>query len=177
MRILLINGSSRPDKNNAALLHGIVKRYEHYECIIYHDLSGFPLYLADLEDKQVNQIVKDFKIVTNKSDVVIVSTPEYIYGVPAILKNALEWLTQSGELNHKKILAITYTPHQPRGAKCMEALLQSLKALNSDICASLQLYQDQLTIDHNHLMHGDESLSLLDTAVDLLTHIDVEQDD
>ena len=55
--------------------------------------------------------------------------------MPALIKNALEWITSSGELVGKKVLAITFTPNEPRGDKAMQSLLWSLQALDANIVA------------------------------------------
>ena len=169
--ILTINGSSRPDQHNARLLCAISKRYKQFEFKSYHDLSSLPLYIADQESWRTNQHVRDFRHLVREVDAVIISTPEYIHGLPAILKNALEWLTESGELHDKKVMAICYSPHEPRGSKCLKTLLDSLKALNAQILGSLQLYQNELNVDAEVNMHGEASLLLLEEAIKQLTNI------
>jgi len=171
--IVTINGSSRPDQHNAKLLCAIAKRYKQLEIRPYHDLSLLPLYIADQEQMRSNQHVKDFKQLILNSDAIIISTPEYIHSLPAVLKNALEWLTESGELHSKKVLALTYTPHQPRGTKCMNALVNSLSALNANIIATLQLYQNELKVDDEFNMQGEESVLFLDEAINQLTQTDL----
>lgn len=168
--ILTINGSSRPDQHNAKLLCAMPKRYPQLVFKSYHDLSLLPLYIADQEPVLTNQAVKDFRLLVKESDAVIVSTPEYLHSLPAVLKNALEWLTKSGDLNDKKVLAISYSPHEPRGAKALNTLLESLKALNAQIIGSLQLYQNELTIDAELNMQGQESELLIHEAIKQLTN-------
>lgn len=167
--IVTINGSSRPDQHNANLLCAIAKRYTQFEFRSYHDLSSLPLYVADQEQIRTTQHVKNFRRLISQSDAVIISTPEYIHSLPAVLKNSLEWLTESGELHSKKVLALTYTPHQPRGTKCMNTLVNSLSALNANIIATLQLYQNELKVDGEFNMYGEESVLFLDEAINQLT--------
>ena len=57
----------------------------------------------------------DWRKILQESDAVIISIPEYIHNIPALIKNALEWVTTSGEFLGKKVLPITFTPHEPRG--------------------------------------------------------------
>lgn len=163
--IVAINGSSRPDAHNARLLQAIAQRYDNYTFELYLDLSNIPLYLADRESALVNESVIQFRNSLSRADAILISTPEYIHNIPAILKNALEWLTESGEMNNKRTLPIIYSPHQPRGTKALSALESSLTALNAYIIGSMQLYQNELTIEQDLEMNGSFSLELLDAAM------------
>ncbi|MGB1317922.1 MAG: NADPH-dependent FMN reductase, partial [Flavobacteriales bacterium] len=102
------------------------------------------------------------------SDAVIISTPEYIHNIPAVLKNALEWITESGELHEKPVLAITFTPAAPRGEFAMKSLLQSLSALNAKVVAELPLYRNELPLANGSLNEQSEQYELLAEALTLL---------
>ena len=163
--ILAINGSSRPDAHNARLLQAIAERYDNYTVELYLDLSDLPLYLADQESALINDPVIQFRNSISRANAVLISTPEYIHNIPAILKNALEWLTESGEMNNKRTLPIIYAPHESRGAKALISLEQSLIALNAQVISTLQLYQNELIIDKDLKMSGSFSLELVDAAI------------
>ncbi|WP_442948302.1 NADPH-dependent FMN reductase [Nostoc sp.] len=47
------------------------------------------------------KVVKDWRALLEKSDGVLISTPEYAYGMPGVLKNALDWIVPSGELSRQ----------------------------------------------------------------------------
>jgi chromate reductase len=166
--IVAINGSSRPDAHNARLLQAIARRYDSHTFDLYLDLSDLPLYLADQESVLINDRVIQLRDSIHKADAILISTPEYIHNIPAILKNALEWLTQSGEMNNKRTLPITYTPHEPRGKRALTSMEQSLIALNTQIISSLQLYQNELIIEEDLEMSGSFSVELLDAAMTTL---------
>ena len=168
--ILLVNGSSRPYEHNARLLRAIIQRYSHIKFKAVLDLSALPLFLADKEKERSNEYLINLRSDIKHCKGVIIATPEYIHGIPAILKNALEWLTPSGELQHKKTIAITYTPHAPRGSKCMLALLETLNGLQAQIICSLQLYQNELMINKDLSLHGEEGILLLNEAIHLINN-------
>ena len=88
--------------------------------------------------------------------------------MPAALKNSLEWLTKSGELDQKKVIAITYTPNPPRGSKAMQSLLWSLTALNANVLTSLELYHSDIAFDNDGRAVLIEGLDLLKEAFSLL---------
>ena len=164
-RIVAINGSTRPEAHNARLLQAIARRYDTYSVELHLDLSGIPLYLADQESTLIKDEIVELRSSINSADAVIISTPEYIHNIPAVLKNALEWLTESGEIYNKKTLPIVYSPNEPRGTHAMKSLLQSLTALNATIISSMQLYQNELIINEELEMSGSFSIELLDEAV------------
>jgi len=163
--IVAINGSTRPVAYNALLLRAIASRYNTYTVELHLDLSAIPLYLADQESALITHDIVELRNSINSADAVIISTPEYIHNIPAVLKNALEWLTESGEMYNKRTLPIVYSPHEPRGTHAMKSLLQSLTALNATIMSSMQLYQNELIISDELEMSGSFSLELLDEAM------------
>lgn len=163
--ILTINGSSRPNENNGQLLRAMSMRYSQYDFTMIDDLSTLPMYLADQEKERTNEEVINYRTQVQSADAVIMATPEYIHNIPALLKNALEWLTESGELFDKPVLPITYTPNSPRGKKAMSSLLDSLMALNAKVGGSLELYQNELTITPNLILQESFSLEILDASM------------
>ena len=44
-------------------------------------------------------------------------SPEYGHSVPGVLKNALDWLVQSGELSDKRLAIVTASP-TPVASRC-----------------------------------------------------------
>ena len=74
-----------------------------------------------------------------EADGVIISTPEYAFGVPGALKNALDWTVSSGELNEKPTIAISASPLYEGGSKAMTSLLLTLNALGTKISSNSHL--------------------------------------
>ena len=156
MKVLTVSGSARKDSSNTRLLKNLHKL--NYEIDFLHTSFHFqlPLFSAELEGNSP-QVVHDWKKELRNADGVIFCTPEYIHNIPAALKSALEWVTASGELSGKKVLAITYTPHEPRGKKAMQSLLWSLQALDANILVSLELYKTDIIIKDDGEISGSSS--------------------
>src|SRR5215211_539881 len=57
------------------------------------DVGSLPLYNADLEG-DVLEPVRALKAAISASQGVLIVTPEYNYGVPGVLKNALDWASR-----------------------------------------------------------------------------------
>ncbi len=166
--ILCINGSSRPDQHNARLIQAMIEQFTFVNMTSYLNLEELPLYRADY-CAQRPAVVSSFSSAVSSADAIVICTPEYIHGIPAVLKNALEWLTDSGELYNKPCLLISYTPHAPRGKHAMSSLRQSMIALHAQIITELSLYQNELLITADHTMSGNESIELLTAATELLS--------
>lgn len=154
MNVLMISGSNRVDSKNVELLKGIPGRFRNHKFQLF-DISELPLFVDQGGDMNYPQVVIQWRQAIEVANLVLICTPEYIHNIPAALKNALEWVTQSGELAYKPVLPITFTPSKGRGEKAMQSLLWSLKALDTRIVGQLDLYQGD-----------DETEQLLDAAIE-----------
>lgn len=142
MKILAVSGSASAKSSNTRLLNVISEQYEDLADIeVFDRIRDFPLFRPEDLDEPLASVVVQFKSKIRQADAVIICTPEYTHNIPAALKNALEWITASGELKDKKVLAMTLTPREPRGQYAMQSLLFSLKTMEAKIVAQLPLYQ------------------------------------
>lgn len=134
MHIAAISGSLKLDSSNTNILKAIATLApENVHITIVTGLEKLPHFNPDVEAG--NEFVNDFRTQIKKIDGVIFSTPEYAFGVPGSLKNALDWLVSSGELNEKPIAAISASPLYPGGDKALASLLLTLTALGTNFNA------------------------------------------
>ncbi|MCF8277622.1 MAG: NAD(P)H-dependent oxidoreductase [Flavobacteriales bacterium] len=167
--ILAISGSASPGGSNAQLLQVISTTFAHsYSIQVLEELWELPLYTPELEHAGIPEKVQLFREAIGEADAVIICTPEYVHNIPAVLKNAIEWVTTSGEISEKPVLPITFSPAPPRGEYAMISLLQSLRACNAKLVAELPLYRNELTLpdgtiglDEAHHLLLTEALALL----------------
>ncbi len=101
------------------------------------------------------------------TDGLIIATPEYLKNMPALVKNALEWLSSSGELAGKAVLPITLTPHPPRGEQAMESLCWTLRALEANVLTQFPVYLSDLERDESGYRLSAELTELLREALAL----------
>jgi len=165
MSILTISGSTAQESSNTQLLKSLPDNFPAFSFSFYNILQ-LPLFIDSLNKNPLPEEVINFRNVASKASSVIISTPEYTHNIPAVLKSAFEWVTSSGELANKKVIAITYTPYAPRGEKAMVSLINSLKALDANILASLDLYANELWVGTEGKFEGD--LELIKSALDLI---------
>ena len=128
--ILAISGSLKYTSSNTAILRMIAEiAPENVMVTIFEGLDILPHFNPD----SVEDIfpVINFRQQLKEADAVIFSTPEYAFGVPGVLKNALDWLVSSGELNEKPVVAISASPLYSGGEKALASLLLTLTALGA----------------------------------------------
>jgi len=165
-KICCLNGSGSTDGSNFKFLKALTSTFNHkFDFHIFNDLSKFPLFTPT---QLPNNYVEEFRAKLTECEAVIICTPEYSHNIPAVLKNALEWITASGELNEKPILPITFTPHSPRGEHAMKSLLPTLQALNSRVVLELQLYQNEQSFKAGKLILSEVSFGVISQALDWL---------
>lgn len=93
IRILAFAGSLRQRSWNRGLARAAQELAPDGVRVDVFDLAPIPLFNQDLE-MDPPEAVKRFKQAITASDAVLVATPEYNYGVPGVLKNALDWASR-----------------------------------------------------------------------------------
>jgi len=95
MRILGICGSLRGGSFNRALLNAAVELApDELTITVFDGLAAVPPYNGDVEAQGDPGPVAAFKSAIREADALLIATPEYNYGVPGVLKNALDWASR-----------------------------------------------------------------------------------
>jgi chromate reductase len=93
--VLGIVGSLRKASFNRGLLRAAVELAPNGMTItVWERLSEIPLYNEDVEKGGDPEPVAAFKEAIGKADALLIATPEYNYGVPGVLKNAIDWASR-----------------------------------------------------------------------------------
>jgi chromate reductase, NAD(P)H dehydrogenase (quinone) len=91
LKVLGFAGSLRRGSYNKALLRSAVDLLpEDMESEII-DLEGIPPFNQDTEENMPDK-VKEFKTKIRKVNGILITTPEYNFSVPGVLKNAIDGL-------------------------------------------------------------------------------------
>lgn len=133
MKLLAISGSLRKDSFNTQLLKAVKGLAPPEMAIEIVTLHGVPLYDGDEEDKHgVPGTVKALQAKVKEADGVIISTPEYNFSVPGVLKNGLDWMSRSGNPFKWKRVGIMGASEGPIGtARSQYHLRQNLVGLEA----------------------------------------------
>ena len=75
-----------------------------------------------------NENVIDFKKQLADAAGVLICTPEYAFGVPGSLKNALDWTVSSGEFVDKPVALITASSQGEKGHESLQNTLTAISA-------------------------------------------------
>src|SRR5262245_32672038 len=95
IEILGIPGSLRAASFNRALLRAAIELAPASMTItIFEGVGDIPLYNADVEANGDPEPVRAFKSAIDKASGLLIATPEYNYGVPGVLKNAIDWASR-----------------------------------------------------------------------------------
>jgi chromate reductase len=94
--ILGIAGSLRKDSYNKGALRAAQELCPDGARIEIYDIAGLPLFNQD-EEKNPTPKVSEFKQKIRDADAILLVTPEYNYGVPGALKNAIDWASRPPE--------------------------------------------------------------------------------
>lgn len=133
MKILAISGALRKDSYNTQLLRAVRELAPKDMEIEIVTLHGIPLYDGDEEDKHgVPESVKALQARIREADGVIIATPEYNFSIAGVLKNALDWLSRSGNPFKWKRVGVMGASGGPVGtARAQYHLRQNLVGLEA----------------------------------------------
>lgn len=125
--ILAISGSLRAESVNSKIIENVARfAAEKLNFIIYQGLSTLPQFNPDLDTDAPPETVSDFRRQIKEADGVLICTPEYVFGVPGALKNAIDWTVSSGDFSGKPTALITASLG---GEKAHESLLLTLQTV------------------------------------------------
>jgi chromate reductase len=130
LTILGVAGSLRARSYNRALLRAAQELAPDGMAIESFDLAPIPLYNADVEAGGLPAPVAALKAAILAADGLLFATPEYNYGVPGLLKNAIDWASRAapGEracLNGKPAGIIGASPGMAGTARAQAQLRQA----------------------------------------------------
>jgi chromate reductase len=127
-------GSLRDGSFNRALLRAAQEEDPEGMTIEIFDLTGVPLYNADLEAEGDPERVTALKDGIRSADAVLIATPEYNHGVAAVSKNAVDWASRpprNSPLDEKPIGIIGASPGMGGSARGQSQLRQAFEFTNS----------------------------------------------
>lgn len=146
--ILAICGSTREVSANLTIIKAIEELAGHQWNLRLYKLTNLPYFNQDVTDEMAPSSVHDFRKAIEAADGVLICTPEYVFSLPGILKNALEWTVSTTVFSDKPTALITASSS---GEKAHESLLLVMKTLgiktNDDLCLLISGVKSKLNAE------------------------------
>jgi len=164
MRILAISGSLRAASANTALLQAAAAlapagvRIESYDGV-----GALPHFNPDMDVDPALPEVARWREALRSADAVLLSSPEYVHGVPGSLKNALDWIVSSGEFAGKP-LAMINTSRSSFATPQLREILTTMEA-RSVPEASITLHLWSNRVSASEIAANAEAATALRAAV------------
>lgn len=135
MRIAAVCGSLQARSSNRTLVE-VAKAVapEGVEVAVFDGLGRLPLFNPDLEqDGAAPDAVLAWRRALAESDAVLIASPEYGHSLTGAIKNAIDWVIGTGELERKVVAITAAVPHVERGRMGLQALRQTLGAVSATV--------------------------------------------
>ena len=136
-KVLAVCGSTRSNSANLQILHYIKELSKiDLEFEIYTDLDKLPHFNPDLDKDVAPPIVEELRNKIRRADGVLICTPEYVFSLPGVLKNAIEWCVSATIFSEKPVALITASAS---GAAAHQSLQTIMKTIYGDLRPETQL--------------------------------------
>lgn len=157
--ILAISGSLRAGSSNTAILLA-AKELAPKDSVInlFNGLDLLPHFNPDREN-EIIPALNHFREEIKKSDALLICSPEYAHGIPGTLKNALDWIVGSSELDKKPIGIINATPLFEGKSFAQESLIEILKTMSATITPQtvLSVHKVRAKLDEKNNLIDDKT--------------------
>lgn len=134
MNIVAISGSLRAASTNTFLLRAAAELAPNYVTLtLYDGLDDLPHFSPERDRENASEPVNTLRTLLREADAVLFCTPEYIHGIPGVLKNMLDWSASSGEFVDKPVGVISASPSDMGGSRAHAALFYTLGVLTAKL--------------------------------------------
>ena len=131
VRLLAISGSLRRASHCTAVLRSLAPLLPTGAALELFPLDEVPMYNADLDGDSPPAAVAQLKAAIAAADGLVLCSPEYNYGIPGVLKNAIDWASRPGfasPLKGKPALVMTASPGTAGGVRAQAQIRDALAA-------------------------------------------------
>ena len=126
--VLAIIGSASKESLNRKIIDYISTLIPDGKIDVFDDLSSLPHFIPFDSINNPPAAVVDFRNRVQQADSIIICTPEYIFSVPAVLKNAIEWCVATTVFTDKLVGLITASSSGAKGHEQLQLIMTTLGA-------------------------------------------------
>ena len=175
-RVLVLVGSLRADSLNRKIAENLrAQAPEGVTVEIAENLDSLPFYNEDLDGDNVPAAAAALRDQVARADRVLAVTPEYNGTMPAVLNNAIDWLSRpygASALSGKPFAALGATPTRFGGKWSHEDARRSATVAGAHVVADIAISES--TIDREDILAEPEFVGRLLGALDTLVSHEVE---
>lgn len=181
INLLGISGSLRSGSFSTAILETLAANAPAGVELTLHSLSDIPLYNQDLDTDQPLAPVAALRDAIAAADGIVIATPEFNYGLPGVLKNALDWASRPygvASLIRKPVVTMSSSFAFTGGVRAQAQLNETLLAIGTGL-----VIRPQVVIGEVHTKVQDGRLTdkasldfALAAVADLVNTIKVAQE-
>lgn len=130
-KILAISGSTRKNSSNETIINLIAKLSSaDFDIQLYNQIDQLPHFNPDLEN--TFDVVNNFIKMIEKSDGVLICTPEYVFSLPGTLKNALDWTVATTVFLDKPLAFIVASASGEKAFESLDLIMNTFQAKMED---------------------------------------------
>ena len=173
--VAVLVGSLRADSVNRQIAESLRDLAPEGVVIdIVDGLGDLPFYNEDLDRDAVAEVVTQVRARVARADRVLAVTPEYNATMPAVLNNAIDWLSRpygAGALVGKPFGVIGVTPTPYGGKWAHEDARRSVKIAGAIVVEDVDVSQSSIDVD---VLHDPDVRERLRQALLTLVEFDAE---
>lgn len=136
--IIALLGSTKQESINKTILGYVTDQVSENYTVEIFDISTLPFFNPDLDqENSLPGSVKTFRKTLEDAQGVLVSSPEYVFSVPGVLKNAIEWVVSTMIFHEKPTALITASSSGEKAHESLQLILKTIGALIENHAAVL----------------------------------------
>jgi chromate reductase len=144
----IIGSASKNSSNLKLVLHLVAETKQDLDFTIFDDLSSLPHFDPELSTANPPLEIINFRSAIEKSDAVLICTPEYIFSIPSGLKNAIEWCVSTTVFSGKPVGLITAAASGKKGHDELKMIMRTIEArLSEEASLLIQGVKGKISIE------------------------------
>ena len=165
-KIIALIGSIKKESLNQKIVENCIHiTHDRFDVVIF-PIETLPFFNPDLEnDTDLPKTVIEFRHCIEAADGVLICTPEYVFSIPGILKNALEWTVSTIVFNEKPTAIVTAASVGEKTHASLHLVMTTIGAKIGDTSALL-IQNVKAKINPEGVFVNEETLSSFQALIE-----------
>lgn len=170
MKILTISGSLKATSFNTGLLRTLAHMAPEGVTVVEASIADIPMFNEDLEVAGMPASVATLKQQIAEADGVIISTPEYNFSYPGVLKNAIDWASRGPvrPFADKPVATISVSPGNFGGIRAQTDLRRLMHSIGAHVLPKpeIAIPQAKLKFDDDRRLTDEATRAMITTLIE-----------